>query len=394
MVRLQYSRLRVNLTMSRWPRYQCKRPWASKLTVKLLQHWCYHNYGQCQWVHVRPKNPFLPKSHGSHPVLNVGQFQRFMAVIKRLGERVEKEHDQYLRDSQRIEDRSALAAANSTGATGVAVDFESLVHRTNGSVPGVAKSPSDGAPGESTSSWDDDVWGSIFSGNGVRFFPRNFSNMLMILQPSSPVTTSTSPAIMSQASSISPPLPSTHTTPTPRLAFQARPSKLGSASALGPSVSRTSASLSTQPAKISLDNFPPPASRPTTTASTFSSVPVLPSPPTLGSSAMSMGGLSLNPSKPPAQVQQTYSAPNYNLYGTSPSPSTPSFGPFSMATNAGGLNPTMSMNQPQPTFASLQPAAAFPPTMMGGGILTPSKPPSSTPKGFSKDDWGDFDPLS
>jgi len=104
-----------------------------------------------------------------------------------------------------------------------------------------------------------------------------------------------------------------------------------------------------------------------------------------------MGGMSLTPSKPQAPVQQTYSAPNYNLYGTSPSPSTPTFGPFS---NGGGLNPAMSMNQTQPTFAALQPAAAFPPPMMGGGILTPSKPPSSAPKGFSKDDWGDFDPLS
>lgn len=91
-----------------------------------------------------------------------------MTVIKRLGERVEKEHDQYLRDSQRIEDRSALSATNSAGPTGVAVDFESLVHRNNGSVPGIAKSQSDGAAGGATASWDDDVWGSIFSGDGVR----------------------------------------------------------------------------------------------------------------------------------------------------------------------------------------------------------------------------------
>jgi hypothetical protein len=32
-----------------------------------------------------------------------------MAVIKKLGDRVEKEHNQFLRDSQRLEDRSATA---------------------------------------------------------------------------------------------------------------------------------------------------------------------------------------------------------------------------------------------------------------------------------------------
>ena len=52
-----------------------------------------------------------------------------MEVIRKLGDRVEKEHDQYLRDSQRIEDRSAISGANGTNGTsaGGTVDFESLV---------------------------------------------------------------------------------------------------------------------------------------------------------------------------------------------------------------------------------------------------------------------------
>jgi hypothetical protein len=95
-------------------------------------------------------------------VLNVEQFHRFMEVIRKLGERVAKEHDQFLRDSQRLEDRSANKQ-NGTAAKSFAgsVDFETLVGTT-----GIAgkKIESVDDPG----SWEDDVWGSIFSnGDGV-----------------------------------------------------------------------------------------------------------------------------------------------------------------------------------------------------------------------------------
>lgn len=87
-----------------------------------------------------------------------------MNVVKKLGERVEREHNQFLRDAQRIEDRSANAINGSTGAAPpVAVDFESLVGRPGTS--GSAKTQS-----TENASWDDDVWSSIFN-NAVRFFP-------------------------------------------------------------------------------------------------------------------------------------------------------------------------------------------------------------------------------
>ena len=93
-------------------------------------------------------------------MLTVSQFKRFMEVIKKLGDRVEKEHDQYLRDSQRVEDRSAVnSSANiPTGPTG-AVDFESLVGNSGGA-PVKANSTGDTAK---TPSWEDDVWGSILA---------------------------------------------------------------------------------------------------------------------------------------------------------------------------------------------------------------------------------------
>ena len=102
----------------------------------------------------------------SSPVLTVLQFKRFMEVIKKLGDRVEKEHDQYLRDSQRVEDRSAIngAASIPVGPTG-AVDFESLVGNSGGAVTVKTDSTGDAAK---SPSWEDDVWGSIFSdGNAV-----------------------------------------------------------------------------------------------------------------------------------------------------------------------------------------------------------------------------------
>lgn len=97
-------------------------------------------------------------------VLNVDQFQRFMAAIKKLGDRVQREHDQFLRDSQRIEDRSALAVNGTTTPNlGGRVNFESLV----GGGDGATVKPDTVIDGNK--SWDDDdIWGSIFS-DEVRF---------------------------------------------------------------------------------------------------------------------------------------------------------------------------------------------------------------------------------
>ena len=95
-------------------------------------------------------------------VLNVEQFRRFMTVIKKLGERVEREHNQHLRDSQRIEDRSITANASSAGiGSGGSLAFESVVGGASGnhgvkpeSVVGNGKT------------WEDDVWGSLLGSGG------------------------------------------------------------------------------------------------------------------------------------------------------------------------------------------------------------------------------------
>jgi hypothetical protein len=104
----------------------------------------------------------------SSTVLNVEQFQRFMAVIKKLGDRVEKEHDQFLRDSQRLEDRSATAINGSSDGltTRTGMDFETLV--------GGVGADSIKADTELNGNWEDDVWGSILSSNSeVRVPPQS-----------------------------------------------------------------------------------------------------------------------------------------------------------------------------------------------------------------------------
>lgn len=79
-----------------------------------------------------------------------------MAVIHKLGERVEKEHNQFLRDSQRIEDRSAPANGVASPNFDSGVDFETLVGRSNANIK--PDTVIDGSK-----SRDDDVWGSIFN---------------------------------------------------------------------------------------------------------------------------------------------------------------------------------------------------------------------------------------
>ena len=129
-------------------------------TLVLPQLWAM-SIGPRKWIYLLLGNNALT----SDAVLTVSQFKRFMDVIKKLGDRVEREHDQYLRDSQRIEDRSATPINGITNsAAGGGVDFESLVGGGSAQVVR-ADTVIDPAKG-----WDDDVWGSIF--NSAEVCPR------------------------------------------------------------------------------------------------------------------------------------------------------------------------------------------------------------------------------
>jgi len=68
---------------------------------------------------------------------------------------------QFLKDSQRIEDRSSVNGVSAITATGQSgVDFEHLVGSRSNGTPGISSG--------GTTSLEDDIWGSILSGTPVQ----------------------------------------------------------------------------------------------------------------------------------------------------------------------------------------------------------------------------------
>ncbi|CED82285.1 kinase-like protein [Phaffia rhodozyma] len=98
------------------------------------------------------------------PLLNLEQFNRFMSTIKTLGNRIETEQAQHLRENQRIQSQTTSGSSftdalnGRSGSTGE-VTFESLV--------GGASKRSTGRPVEESGSvdpWGDDSWDSVPTG--------------------------------------------------------------------------------------------------------------------------------------------------------------------------------------------------------------------------------------
>ncbi|KAJ8078461.1 Protein kinase domain-containing protein ppk32 [Marasmius tenuissimus] len=247
------------------------------------------------------------------PMLSLNQFQRFMSIVRKLGDRVEKEHAQYLRDSQRLEDRSTL---NTDGGVNMAsfsgnVDFESLVGKSSG---GESAQQNGASSTGGETSWEDDVWGSILGESPS--IPSSSVQSVTSSPVPTPVQTQSRPPLSSPPSKFS---PRAHQTSFP---------------AVSPNISRTPSSLS----------------------SSFSAVPqTKPIQPTLGSSMSPMPSMSSGP---------------------------PSMG-MMFSQNTTPLMP-MTSSPPPPSMVPM------------GGLLAPSQPTAwkPTPNKSSKDDWGDFDPLS
>ncbi|KAJ3728853.1 other/SCY1 protein kinase [Lentinula raphanica] len=274
------------------------------------------------------------------PLLNVGQFQRFMEVIRKLGDRVEKEHDQFLRDSQRLEDRSAVTVdgATSTQSFVGSMDFESLVGGRNGAVQSNVTGGSVGTSAGKTS-WDDDVWGSIFNDTSS-------NNGTPALAPTSISTTIS-------------PVQSLPSSPKQHAPIQAL--KLG-----GP-----------RPSLSSVNSFSLPNQR----VSSLGSVPPLTANNAVGSfmTPLQPSNTLSSPPKPvpPLSGGSAPQGPNYNI-------ALPSVPPVP--------NPTS-----PPTMSAMTPSMMNNSPMMMGGLLTPSKPPQpswNTSTKSSTNDWGDFDPLA
>jgi len=277
------------------------------------------------------------------PLLTVSQFKRFMEVIRKLGDRVEKEHDQHLRDSQRIDDQSYVSVngTRSAPSTNGAMDFESLVSQ------GGAGTVKADTIIDSSQNWDD-VWGTIFTSGA----------QTPVLQ--SPAISPPGPSMMAKNQS----LPTSPNQPSFATSAEVTPARAGldrSTRGLGvapiPSTSFDAAS-SAQPV---LPMTSSPSQYPQ--QKTALSMPMIPQ---------------TQRTAPPATVTppaQQWQAPNYNISLDRSAPSAPLF--------ASQHTPTQ--------FSS-------PHTM--SNVLLPSKPAQpqwpgiQQSKQLSKADWGDFDPLA
>ncbi|KAG8968943.1 hypothetical protein FRC03_005488 [Tulasnella sp. 419] len=307
------------------------------------------------------------------PLLNIEQFTRFMNVIKILGERIEREHSQYLRDSQRIEDRSASLASSTPNVGAGTVDFESLV---GGATKSPAANSSTSTNGASTNGWEDDVWGSILGDNSPK-------------PGSTPRTQS--------------PAPNPKPLVTPRSS-----SALSSARTLGakpvPASSFNSSAFSAPSTPSPLS--PPPNPTRQTVPST-SSMFVTQSQSVSGAFGLAGGVMpALSPTTPslrpsPAVTLQATQAskPNYDFVMAPVAPSTissSSMPPPLSSTSSFGMMPTL---QPSNLMSNplMTPNSVSTPLGMSN-ILAPNKP--STPswgQGTQKSKnnaWGDFDPLA
>ncbi|KAH9079219.1 other/SCY1 protein kinase [Lactarius deliciosus] len=306
------------------------------------------------------------------PLLNIQQFQRFMAVIRKLSDRVEKEHNQFLRDSQRIEDRSATATNGTDGrqTSRGGIDFETLV---GGAGAGTIK-----ADTELNLNWEDDVWGSILS-SGTTESASQTPSIPQAVVPSIPATSQST------------------------LSLPSSPRVSGSGS-LGVASSKLPATrISAGSHVLRATSIPPPSLASSPFAPNSSSHLDITSQPAQ-SSRLGHPRSSFTQS-PPQQQKPVLSKPNYNislsdvLANTSQQPPlTPP--PMTPSNQLSRLQPPISgtFSAPAVTPSFSPPAFASRPAM--GDILTPLKPQQPSLSGFgtnkstSKDIWNDFDPLA
>ncbi|KAG9116805.1 hypothetical protein FRC07_007446 [Ceratobasidium sp. 392] len=301
------------------------------------------------------------------PLLNITQFQRFMTVIRSLSERIEKEHAQHLRDSQRVEDRSAIALNGSTNiAAPTAVDFHSLVGggRSPSTAPGAVTPIANGSTTPTpapVNGWDDDLWGSILGPTPSSPPPSTVSARSSLSVPHAPQPTSVQS------------LPGTPNVRPISAAARALGAKPISSTLPPPPISTVRPPLSSNSLSSSMStntfSSPPSSGAPNNVFSSF--------PPPTGRSASS-------------QPAYTTSTPNYNitLTPTPPKPSNPTFTPLAPSAPNYNINmpsaPSMGMGvmQPQMSSSVLQPTTSSSSPWANQNI-----------KKMGSDAWGDFDPL-
>ncbi|KZT56720.1 hypothetical protein CALCODRAFT_453963 [Calocera cornea HHB12733] len=310
------------------------------------------------------------------PLLSVDQFNRFMKVIRSLGDRVEREQSQHLREHQRIEQQTSggRSAGQPSFGTNGEMDFEDLVAGGSVSHPAITVN-GNGSTQPSTASWEEvDPWDSIFAEAGVGSTPA-----------------STTASTFASPTSTFPPLPQTPAMPLNAAASlrpmqQTSPPSLRSTpGASPPSFSTRSTSSSSIPTLPGPSRYVPPVQRTASPLATSSWTPLQTQPiptqthPTTGTSFQANKpnyNISMEPDRPislgsPVFQTQTPSFPSWNM------PSTLSAAPAA-----------------PPSFAAAPIAFNAPPlSQSSSNILMPTKVGAPAGGGPKKTDWQDFDPL-
>ncbi|ODN84288.1 hypothetical protein L202_00269 [Cryptococcus amylolentus CBS 6039] len=329
------------------------------------------------------------------PLLNASQFAKFMAVIKTLGSRVEKEHAQHLKDVGRIEAQTAsLAAANSAALNGGSghnqggeVDFETLVRGSNAS-PALGfdlnstSTPVAASSTTITDPWDDESWLSQPSDAGLSStFPSLSVNNTASTFPGLSAPASPKPPATNGVASLQPTKP----IGAPKLKAKPVPAASFNSSAFAPPPSAPSTSTTLQP--TSMSSLPP--LQPTSSSfGTLQPQQASRTPSYTSTTAGSEGG----------------GGPNYNI-SLSPQPPTQSSyqsSPLSFMTPQPAqatrpLQPSQPLQPAQPAMPTMQPVVSPPPGWSSGVMQPTSAPKPTWGKGAAasaaSSDWGDFDPL-
>ncbi|EJT98337.1 hypothetical protein DACRYDRAFT_57369 [Dacryopinax primogenitus] len=320
------------------------------------------------------------------PLLSVDQFARFMKIIRSLGDRVEREQMQHLRENQRIEQQTSggISGSQSVMAANGEMNFEDLV--AGGSSPRpVAAMNGTSSTQPSTSSWDEvDPWDSIFAEAGAAVSSPKYSQRVTLISAQSTPASTTVSTFASPATTF-PPLPQTSftTSTNPRPAAQVSSPPLRSASLTSPPISQRTISSSSIPPLSSVNRYAPPVQRASSPLAASSWAPLQTQP------------ISAHAQTPSGSFQT--SKPNYNIsmaleppvsLGGSPFPmQPPSFPTTSLSF---GL-PVAPANPPSYGAAPI-PFNIPPLAQSSTGILVPTKVGASTGDA-KKTDWKDFDPL-
>lgn len=302
------------------------------------------------------------------PMLNGEQFGRFMKAVKGMGERVEKEHGEYLRERKGMQDHTEsftaegqgggkVGAVGGGGGMGGELDFATLV--------GQAKSPIGGTAGKAAAN---DPFG----------LSDDFAGAL--------VASDISPAVSAVHTPIGGLTP-THTgaRSTSGMGSKLNGSTTSSTGSSFPSLAPPPSFTRTTSSTSSISSAPTPSPLSNASWNTLlqpASKPLAPPPSSSGASSGSAGGPNYNISLAPAT----------GLNWTTPT-TTSTLG------SLGGMpaieaKPAMPTPAPAPTMPTT--GAAGPPGW-GGAVLQPNKPASNAGgagKAQNKDAWKDFDPFA